>query len=80
VNEEGTTVDASAIVLMGGKSSRMGQPKALLLFDGEPLIAHIVRTLKSLFGDIVVVAAPGQELPPLPVTLVRDEVAYQRAK
>ncbi len=69
--------DASAIILAGGKSSRMGRPKALLLFDGEPLITHIVRTLKTLFADIVVVAAPGQELPSLPVTLVRDEVAYQ---
>ena len=68
---------ASAIVLAGGKSSRMGRPKALLPFDGEPLIVHTVRTLGRLFEDIVVVAAPEQELPPLPVTLVRDEVAYQ---
>ena len=69
--------NASAIILTGGKSSRMGRPKALLLFDGEPLIVHVVRTLERLFTDIVVVAAPEQELPPLPVTLVRDEVAYQ---
>ncbi|MBI3304609.1 MAG: molybdenum cofactor guanylyltransferase, partial [Deltaproteobacteria bacterium] len=69
--------DASAIVLTGGKSSRMGRPKALLPFDGEPLIVHTVRTLARLFAGIVVVTAPGQELPPLPVTLVRDEVAYQ---
>ena len=68
---------ASAIILAGGKSSRMGRPKALLPFDGEPLIVHTVRTLARLFADLVVVAAPGQELPPLPVTFVRDEVAYQ---
>jgi molybdopterin-guanine dinucleotide biosynthesis protein A len=55
----------------------MGSPKALLPFDGEPLIVHIVRRLQPLFGDIVVVAAPGQELPAMPVTLVRDDVAYQ---
>jgi molybdopterin-guanine dinucleotide biosynthesis protein A/molybdopterin converting factor small subunit len=55
----------------------MGQPKALLPFAGEPLVVHMVRTLRSLFTDIVLVAAPEQELPPLPVTLVRDEVAYQ---
>ncbi len=63
----------------------MGRPKALLLFDGEPLIVHIVRTLGRLFADTVVVAAPGQELPPfrlgsgqaLPVKLVRDDEAYQ---
>jgi molybdopterin-guanine dinucleotide biosynthesis protein A/molybdopterin converting factor small subunit len=55
----------------------MGQAKALLLFDGEPLIAHIVRALKRMFAEIVVVAAPEQELPALPATIVRDEVAYQ---
>jgi molybdopterin-guanine dinucleotide biosynthesis protein A len=71
------TAPASAIILAGGKSSRMGRPKALLSFDGEPLVVHTVHRLKQLFSDIVVVAAPEQELPPLPVTLARDEVAYQ---
>jgi molybdopterin-guanine dinucleotide biosynthesis protein A len=69
--------NASAIILTGGKSSRMGRPKALLPFDDEPLIAHIVRALQELFADIVVVAAPEQELPQLPVTLVRDDVPFQ---
>lgn len=55
----------------------MGQPKALLEFDGEPLIVHLVRRLEQLFTDTVVVAAPEQELPALPSTVVRDDVAYQ---
>jgi molybdenum cofactor guanylyltransferase len=67
----------TAIVLAGGRSMRMGTPKALLSFDEEPLIVHIVRRLEPLFGEIIVVAAPGQELPSMPVTLVRDDVAYQ---
>ncbi len=72
-----TMADATAVILTGGRSSRMGRPKALLPFNGEPLIVHIVRALKRMFAEAVVVAAPEQELPPLPVTLVRDEVAYQ---
>ena len=72
-----TIADATAVVLTGGKSSRMGRPKALLPFDGEPLIVHIVRHLKRVFAETVVVAAPEQELPLLPVALVRDQVAYQ---
>lgn len=55
----------------------MGTPKALLPFDDEPLIAHIVRTLQPLVDEVVVVAAPGQDLPSMPVTLVRDDVAFQ---
>ena len=69
--------DATAIVLAGGKSSRMGRPKALLPFDNEPLIVHIVRALNRIFAETVVVAASGQEMPSLPATLVRDEMAYQ---
>ena len=69
--------EATAVILTGGKSSRMGRPKALLPFDGEPLIAHVIGSLKKLFAEAVVVAAPEQELPNLPVVLVRDEVAYQ---
>jgi len=69
--------DASAIVLAGGKSSRMGRPKASLLFDGEPLLVHIVRALSHQFSEIVVVAAPSQELPFVPAMVVRDQVAHQ---
>lgn len=69
--------EATAVILAGGKSSRMGQPKALLRFDGEPLIVHMVRRLGQLFSDTVVVAAPEQELPALPSTIVRDDVAHQ---
>jgi len=75
--QQGSVTDGTAIVLAGGRSSRMGTPKALLLFDGEPLIVHIVRMLRGLFAEVVIVAAPGQELPAMPVRLVRDEVAYQ---
>jgi molybdopterin-guanine dinucleotide biosynthesis protein A len=55
----------------------MGQAKALLPFDGEPLIQHLVKTLAAMFGEMVVVAAREQPLPALPATVVRDEVAYQ---
>jgi molybdenum cofactor guanylyltransferase len=69
--------NASAIVLAGGRSSRMGTAKALLLFDGEPLIVHIVAALRQLFAEVVVVSAPGQDLPAIPARLVRDDVAHQ---
>ena len=77
MNDHRTIADATAVVLTGGKSSRMGRPKALLPFDDEPLIAHIVRDLKKMFAEAVIVAAPEQELPILPAVLVHDEVAYQ---
>ncbi len=67
----------TAVILAGGRSSRMGTPKALLPFDDEPLIVHLVRRLQPLFQRIVVVAAPNQGLPALPATIVHDEVPHQ---
>lgn len=67
----------TAIILAGGRSSRMGTPKALLPFDKEPLIVHIVRQLQPLFKEVIVVAAPGMQLPIMPVRLVHDDVAFQ---
>ena len=77
MDDHPSIADATAVVLTGGKSSRMGRPKALLPFDDEPLIAHVVRKLNAIFAEVVVVAAPDQELPDLSVTLARDGVAYQ---
>lgn len=73
----GHTDSAAAVVLAGGKSSRMGTPKALLRFDDKPLIEHIVTSLRGLFAKVVVVTAAGQTLPTMPVTLVQDEVEHQ---
>src|SRR5262245_27673434 len=63
------------IVLCGGKSSRMGRPKATLPFGPELMLQRVVRLLGEVVEPIVVVAAPGQELPPLPadVQIARDE-------
>jgi molybdopterin-guanine dinucleotide biosynthesis protein A len=56
-----------AIIVCGGKSSRMGTPKALLPFGSETMIERMVRVVcEACAGPIVVVAAREQPLPPLP--------------
>ena len=64
-----------AVVLCGGQSSRMGRPKAWLPFAGEFMLPRVVRLLSEAVSPIIVVAAPEQDVPPLPegVGLVRDE-------
>jgi molybdopterin-guanine dinucleotide biosynthesis protein A len=65
----------AGVVLCGGQSRRMGQPKAWLPFAGELMLPRVVRLLGEAADPLVVVAAPDQEVPPLPaeVTVVRDE-------
>jgi molybdopterin-guanine dinucleotide biosynthesis protein A len=65
----------AGIVLCGGQSKRMGRPKAWLPFAGEVMLPRVVRLLGEAVSPIVVVAAPDQDLPPLPdeIAVVRDE-------
>lgn len=62
------------IVLCGGRSSRMGKPKAWLPFGPEVMLQRVLRIVQSCVDPVVVVAAPDQELPTLPdnVLLARD--------
>jgi molybdopterin-guanine dinucleotide biosynthesis protein A len=62
------------VILCGGRSSRMGTPKAWLDFGGETLLARTAKVVGSVAAPVVVAAAPGQDLPPLSegVALVRD--------
>jgi molybdopterin-guanine dinucleotide biosynthesis protein A len=75
VSGEISTMRTAGIVLCGGQSRRMGRAKAWLPFAGELLLPRMVRLLREVVDPVVVVAAAGQELPPLPsaVAVVRDE-------
>jgi molybdopterin-guanine dinucleotide biosynthesis protein A len=66
---------AGGIVLAGGRSTRMGTPKAWMPFGPETMLQRVVRLLGEVVHPIVVVAAGGQELPALPddVLVTRDE-------
>jgi molybdopterin-guanine dinucleotide biosynthesis protein A len=68
-------MNVGGIVLCGGQSRRMGRPKAWLPFAGEIMLPRVVRLLGEVVTPIVVVAAPEQDVPPLPagVVVVRDE-------
>lgn len=67
-------IRTGGVVLCGGQSSRMGQPKAWLPFGDERMLPRVVRLLGEAVSPIVVVAAPDQELPLLApqIEIVRD--------
>jgi len=53
------------IVLCGGESRRMGRPKALLPFGLETMLQRVASTLQEQLSPVVVVGAPGQDMPQL---------------
>jgi molybdenum cofactor guanylyltransferase len=64
-------------VLAGGRSTRMGRPKATLEWHGSTLLHRVTGIVaRAVGGPVVVVRAPGQELPALPaeVRVVEDAV------
>jgi len=64
-------VSESAIVLCGGRSTRMGRDKAGLPFGDETLASRVARLVGQVVGDVVLVAREGQVLP-VGLEAVRD--------
>jgi molybdenum cofactor guanylyltransferase len=65
----------AGVVLAGGRSSRMGTPKAALEWHGSTLLRRTAGIIaRTTNGPVVVVRAAGQDLPELPesVMVVED--------
>jgi len=65
----------TAVILAGGKSSRMGRNKALLPIEGKPLIEHIQKRLSEIFSQIVISTATANAFPQLQLPEVVDRYA-----
>lgn len=53
----------AGIVLCGGRSQRMGRPKALLPWFGRSMIEHVVGLLAPCVDEVLVVTSSGLTLP-----------------
>lgn len=58
---------ATAIILAGGKSSRLGRDKASEVLAGRPLLQHAIDRCAGLVQAYVIVTARDQALPPLQI-------------
>jgi molybdopterin-guanine dinucleotide biosynthesis protein A len=55
----------TAIILAGGKSSRIGldQDKAILKLNGKRLIDIVISKLKHIVGDNIIIVGPPEKYP-----------------
>mgnify|MGYP001281487973 FL=1 len=58
-----------AIILAGGRSSRMGKDKASLKISGKSMIERLLLELSPIVSQVVVIRAPGQTIPNIPKKL-----------
>jgi len=63
----------SAAILAGGKSSRMGQDKSMMSFQGQPMIQHIANQLHPLFASLSIGANDAERYAFLKLPVVPDE-------
>jgi molybdopterin-guanine dinucleotide biosynthesis protein A len=62
----------TGIVLAGGENKRMGMDKAFLKLDGIPMIEHVLRSLKAVCRDIIIVTNSPQSYEAYEATVVTD--------
>ncbi|WP_019154043.1 molybdenum cofactor guanylyltransferase [Robertmurraya massiliosenegalensis] len=66
-------METTGIILAGGKSSRMGTNKALLMIEGKTIIEQAVEELRSIVNNIIIVTNSFEDYAFLNLPMVKDE-------
>jgi molybdopterin-guanine dinucleotide biosynthesis protein A len=74
---EALPLPVTGLVLCGGRSRRMGRPKAFLPYQGTTIVEHILGTLRELFSEVFLVANEPEAYENLGVDVVKDILPYR---
>lgn len=62
----------TGVILAGGKSRRMGQNKALLRLGNDTLIGHVIRRMRSITDELLLITNNPDEYAHLGITMHKD--------
>ena len=74
---EALPLSLTALILCGGRSSRMGRPKAFLPYGGTTMINHILTNIKDLFAETFLVSNEPESYEAFEVDVVKDILPYR---
>lgn len=69
---EALAKDITGVILVGGKSSRMGKDKAFLVVEGKPLFRRVLDLFRESFARVVLVGNRGERFAEYAVTILPD--------
>ena len=67
----------TALILCGGKSTRMGRPKAFLPYRGGLMITHIIDLVTKLFSEVLLVTNEPEQFDGLEIDIVKDIIPHR---
>jgi len=70
-------LSATAIILAGGKSSRMGTEKGMLSINDQTMLEHICKQLRGTFSQILISAGDAEKHSFAGFEVVRDKISGQ---
>ena len=73
MTEESKKIDASCLILAGGRGRRLTPDKPLLKVDGTPIIERVARVVVPLFTEVIIVTNSPEKYGFLSLPLVGDE-------
>lgn len=77
LTRETLPLQVTALVLCGGKSRRMGRPKAFLPYEGTTMLEHVLNKVRDLFHEVFLVANEPDNFENLGVDVVKDILPYR---
>jgi molybdenum cofactor guanylyltransferase len=66
--------DITAFVIAGGKSTRFGKDKLLFEYNGIILIEHVLKVLKNIFSNIIIIANEKAKFSYLKIPVMPDVI------